>query len=1092
MMRNLWMHPADGDEWKEFDIQHPEFALEPHNVRLGIAIDGFNPFGNMDNSYSIWPVILIPYNLPPWLIMKEPFLMLSLLIPRDKQPGIDIDVYMQPLKDELKELWNNGALTYDASSGESFQMRVTMWWTVHDWPAFGDISGWRTKGHYACYPCNDEPFYESLRSKTAYLNHRAYFPNNHPERRKKAAYDGKSEERKRSLELPVHKIEEQLKNVPKISFGKDPSNRKRPRYEPNWTKVSILYDMPCCKNRKLLHNIDVMHVEKNFGEALWETMLGIEGKNKDTDKARNDLEDRGIRKELWLTQLKYPDGYATNISRFLGKLKRFLSNRARPEGSIVEAYIVKKCITFCSMYLDGVETAHNRPERNEDLGVRRQGLTVFTETARPILPITRDGQMSQELRDIAHWFLLYNSPELEKYLEYVLLLIILYIIHMNRLRVEESPEATDELWSLANGPNLLVKEYSGCIINGVKFHTREVDDCRTSQNSGVLVVGDHEGEMHDFYGHLSKVWEFGYRCSNKVVLFQCEWYNTGNTGRTRTIRTDAHCTSIDVTSRWYQSDPFVLRSQAKQVFYLNDTKWGKLWQVVQQVQHRGVFDVSEVNNEEPRYPMKCDDAFQQENITSVVPIDVEVEVHCHRDGAEDEVMLGVGPLDETIEESGDDEDDEDDEIPDVEMDPDVDYDICNNKMANGKKNFIKPCSLATMKKTKYEMARDERMKENNARLKAAGIDRILANLRGSSLPNCMNEKRRGTKNGVDDPDYMPPSIEDTNDDESLDSLEHEPSPPLNVEIQSEAAAVSNAVAPNRRGRGISCGLELQRLVKNKGKLLVPIPPEYRAPVGTYASKLASKIGVEVYAQVEDLSVKSWKAVDEGIKAPLLQSLKDQFDFEGDPIDVNKAITSRCGRRLSDYTHRLYEKFKKLKATKGEAYARSHPPPQIAMEQWTRLIEKKWTNKDWLLRSEKNIENRRSNKTKHRCGTKSLAVRVHEHALKNEGQLPKLPEFHKSTLYNDNTGKWIAPKCQTNYEEMVLVDATLNQEGATPLTGEQMSVTVLKQRPGYVKGLGLKPSSSIRTTSKTALKALGLRPSSSAMTHEYVSCLEMKI
>lgn len=94
-------------------------------------------------------------------------------------------------------------------------------------------------------------------------------------------------------------------------------------------------------------------------------------------------------------------------------------------------------------------------------------------------------------------------------------------------------------------------------------------------------------------------------------------------------------------------------------------------------------------------------------------------------------------------------------------------------MANGKRNFIKPCSLATMKKTKYEMARDERMKENIARLKAAGIDRILADLRGSSLPNCTNERRRGTRNGVDDPDYMPPSIEDANDDESLDSLEHE-------------------------------------------------------------------------------------------------------------------------------------------------------------------------------------------------------------------------------------------------------------------------------------------------------------------------------
>lgn len=63
-----WMHPADGDEWKEFDIQHPEFALEPRNVRLGIAVDGFNPFGNMDNfnksldnSYSTW-IIPIAYH----------------------------------------------------------------------------------------------------------------------------------------------------------------------------------------------------------------------------------------------------------------------------------------------------------------------------------------------------------------------------------------------------------------------------------------------------------------------------------------------------------------------------------------------------------------------------------------------------------------------------------------------------------------------------------------------------------------------------------------------------------------------------------------------------------------------------------------------------------------------------------------------------------------------------------------------------------------------------------------------------------------------------------------------------------------------
>lgn len=339
-----WMHPADADEWKEFDLQHPEFAQDPRNVRLGLATDGFNPFGNMSNSYSMWPVILIPYNLPPWLAMKEPFFMLSLLIPGDKQPGIDIDVYLRPLVDELKELEKNGALTYDASSGETFKLRATLFFTIHDWPAFGDVSGWRTKGHFSCYSCNDEPYFESLRSKTAYINHRGYLPENHPERRKRGAYNGKQEKRKRSLEIPVEKIQQQLDSLPVVEFGKDPRKKKRPRFAPNWTKLSILYELLGFKNRKLRHNIDVMHVIKNFCENIFGTMLGIEGKNKDTDKARRDLQDRGIRKDLWLIEcpngsyakprasfsltskekeaffeflksVKYPDGYAANISK---------------------------------------------------------------------------------------------------------------------------------------------------------------------------------------------------------------------------------------------------------------------------------------------------------------------------------------------------------------------------------------------------------------------------------------------------------------------------------------------------------------------------------------------------------------------------------------------------------------------------------------------------------------------------------------------------------------------------------------------------------------------------------------------------------
>ncbi|KAK6780014.1 hypothetical protein RDI58_022198 [Solanum bulbocastanum] len=37
-------HHADGEAWKDFDSVHLNFSKDPHNVRLGLSSDGFNPF----------------------------------------------------------------------------------------------------------------------------------------------------------------------------------------------------------------------------------------------------------------------------------------------------------------------------------------------------------------------------------------------------------------------------------------------------------------------------------------------------------------------------------------------------------------------------------------------------------------------------------------------------------------------------------------------------------------------------------------------------------------------------------------------------------------------------------------------------------------------------------------------------------------------------------------------------------------------------------------------------------------------------------------------------------------------------------------
>ncbi|XP_075098879.1 uncharacterized protein LOC142175783 [Nicotiana tabacum] len=70
-------HPSDSIAWKSFDAQHPTFSSELRNVRLGLASDGFQPYGNMSSNHSIWPVVLTTYNLPPWDCMKNPYFMMT-------------------------------------------------------------------------------------------------------------------------------------------------------------------------------------------------------------------------------------------------------------------------------------------------------------------------------------------------------------------------------------------------------------------------------------------------------------------------------------------------------------------------------------------------------------------------------------------------------------------------------------------------------------------------------------------------------------------------------------------------------------------------------------------------------------------------------------------------------------------------------------------------------------------------------------------------------------------------------------------------------------------------------------------------------
>jgi hypothetical protein len=68
-----------------------------------------------------------------------------------------------------------------------------------------------------------------------------------------------------------------------------------------WRRLIDLYSnsawwgLPYWKDLLLPHNLDVMHTEKNICENILWTLLGVEGKTKETTNARLDLHDMGIR-----------------------------------------------------------------------------------------------------------------------------------------------------------------------------------------------------------------------------------------------------------------------------------------------------------------------------------------------------------------------------------------------------------------------------------------------------------------------------------------------------------------------------------------------------------------------------------------------------------------------------------------------------------------------------------------------------------------------------------------------------------------------------------------------------------------------------
>ncbi|KAL5562732.1 hypothetical protein UlMin_032479 [Ulmus minor] len=214
-------HPADTPQWKTIDRLYLEFSRDARNLRLGLSTDGMNPHGLQSSSHSTWPVLLVNYNLSPHLCMKRKFVMLTMLISGPRQPGNDIDVYLAPLIEDLKMLWEEGVECFDGSREETFTLRALLLWTINDFPAYGNLSGYSVKGYFACPICKENTCSKRLEHgrKICYMGHRRFLPQAHRFRKQKKAFNGEAEHVRAPKPLSGAEVLDSLSGV-EVVFGK--------------------------------------------------------------------------------------------------------------------------------------------------------------------------------------------------------------------------------------------------------------------------------------------------------------------------------------------------------------------------------------------------------------------------------------------------------------------------------------------------------------------------------------------------------------------------------------------------------------------------------------------------------------------------------------------------------------------------------------------------------------------------------------------------------------------------------------------------------------------------------------------------------
>ncbi|XP_055962306.1 uncharacterized protein LOC130015687 [Mercurialis annua] len=198
------------------------------------------------------------------------------------------------------------------------------------------------------------------------------------------------------------------------------------------------------------------------------------------------------------------------FERYLRKLKRKVTNKAKVEGSISIGYLYEEIAKFASFYFnDGDPTLPDRLQRNEtrddvvDDDVDRP--SIFKSNGRPI-GASKKRSLEEDEYTAAHSYILLNCPEIEHYKDLYVYELYEIIPGITQVQVEVNLETEFASW----------------------FERYAYGENQLTMNSGVCVKGSlYAPTESDFYGILTDVLELEYSSLpiKRIVLFKFNWFD---------------------------------------------------------------------------------------------------------------------------------------------------------------------------------------------------------------------------------------------------------------------------------------------------------------------------------------------------------------------------------------------------------------------------------------------------------------------------------------------------------------------------------------------------------------------------------------